>query len=94
MGLPSLFTSQRAITAHQPLASGTPRGFARLLTERSVSTSVPEFARLFAGESWIRTPSSVSMDELGSRRGAMDLLMASAIRNRKFVDSLLEGDGL
>jgi hypothetical protein len=29
----------------------------------------------------------------GSRRGAMDLLMASAIRNRKFVDSLLERDG-
>ena|SRR6516162_11734472 len=32
------------------------RGFARLLTERSVSTSVPEFARLFAGgESHERT---------------------------------------
>jgi len=27
----------------------------------------------------------------GSRRGAMDLLMASVIRNRKFDDSLLEG---
>jgi len=29
----------------------------------------------------------------GSRRGAMDLLMASVIRNRKFVDSLLEQVG-